>query len=90
MPGGPLDALDRLVRPGQTLTTKLNGPESVLAGTSGAHWAALCGLALVLLAVVAAVTVVGQRRVGSRGRRRGVRRSLVGAPRARRARDRVA
>ncbi len=68
MPAGPVDALSRLVRPGQTLTTKLNGPESVLAGTSGAHWAALCGLALVLLAVVAAVTIVGQRRAGN-GRR---------------------
>ena len=81
MPADPVDALSRLVRPGQTLTTKLNGPESVLAGTAGAHWAALCGLALALLAVVAAVTIVGQRRAGERpppacaplGRRRGPR-----------------
>ncbi|MGH9179470.1 MAG: PstC family ABC transporter permease, partial [Acidimicrobiales bacterium] len=54
------DVATRLVRPGQTLTTKLNGPESVLAGTSGAHWAALCALGLLLLAGVAALTVAGQ------------------------------
>lgn len=33
---------DSLVRPGQTLTTKLGGPEPLLAGTAGPHWAALC------------------------------------------------
>jgi len=58
------DVAQRLVRPGQTLTTKLNGPESVLAGTSGAHWAALCAIGLVLLAGVALLTVAGQRRAG--------------------------
>lgn len=76
---------DLLVRPGQTLTTKLNGPESVLAGTTGPHWAALCGLGLVLLAAVAALTVAGHGRgavvrVGTR---------LRGAHRARAARDRA-
>ncbi len=89
MPADPVDALSRLVRPGQTLTTKLNGPESVLAGTAGAHWAALCGLALVLLAVVAAVTIMGQRRAGGSGGRRRAR-SPAGAALARRARDRLA
>ncbi|GHH92958.1 phosphate ABC transporter permease subunit PstC [Streptomyces capillispiralis] len=53
--------LDSLVRPGQTLTTKLAGPEPVLAGTSGPHFAALCGLGFVLLALVAAATVWGTR-----------------------------
>jgi len=57
--GGVFSAL---AEPGQTLTTKLNSPESVLAGTSGAHWAALCGLGLVLLLVVASLTAVGLHR----------------------------
>lgn len=63
IPTSPGDVLTRLVRPGQTITTKLNGPESILAGTSGAHWAALCALGLVLLAAVAGLTAVGRRRV---------------------------
>ena len=81
---------DLLVRPGQTLTTKLNGPESVLAGTSGPHWAALCGLGLILLAAVAALTVAGQRRTGAgrAGARPGAAARLRGATRARRGRDR--
>ncbi|MGQ0520439.1 MAG: ABC transporter permease subunit [Actinomycetota bacterium] len=66
-PSSAGDVLDRLVRPGQTLTTKLNGPESVLAGTAGPHWAALCGLGLVLLAGVVALTLLGQRRAGVGG-----------------------
>lgn len=61
-PSSAGDVLTRLVRPGQTLTTKLNGPESVLAGTSGPHWAALCALGLLLLGTVAVLTVAGQRR----------------------------
>jgi len=65
LPTSPGDVLTRLVRPGQTLTTKLNGPESLLAGTAGAHWAALCGLGLLLLAAVALLTVAGQRRSGA-------------------------
>ena len=79
-----------LVHPGQTLTTKLNGPESILAGTSGAHWAALCSLGLLLLAGVAGLTIVGQRRatgdLDASGRR--VTR-LRGAGRHRAARDRT-
>ncbi|MFI8093252.1 phosphate ABC transporter permease subunit PstC [Streptomyces sp. NPDC086080] len=58
--------LDSLVHPGQTLTTKLAGPEPVLAGTSGPYFAALCGLGLILLALVAAATIWG-----TRGRTRG-------------------
>ena len=92
-PSGLADVAGRLVRPGQTLTTKLNGPESVLAGSSGAHWAALCALGLLLLAAVVALTVVGQRRSsheGTGGRallRRGRVRSVAWG---RMARDRVA
>ncbi|MBW3644485.1 MAG: ABC transporter permease subunit [Actinobacteria bacterium] len=69
----PAGALAALVRPGQTLTTKLGGPEPVLAGTSGTHWAALSGLGLILLVTVAAVTLValrGSRRQGVGGGRR--------------------
>lgn len=69
----PAGALAALVRPGQTLTTKLGGPEPVLAGTSGTHWAALSGLGLMLLVTVAAVTLValrGSRRQGVGGGRR--------------------
>lgn len=99
-PSSVADVADRLVRPGQTITTKLNGPESLLAGTSGAHWAALCALGLVLLAGVALLTVAGQRRSGGSGRGRAGRRwrwagrragsgSLRGARRARSGRDRA-
>lgn len=81
-------ALDLLVRPGQTLTTKLNGPESVLAGTTGAHWAALSGLGLILLVGVGALTVLGQRRrARGGGTVRGGR--PKSAARGRRRRDRV-
>ncbi|MGW2953612.1 phosphate ABC transporter permease subunit PstC [Streptomyces eurythermus] len=59
--------LDSLVHPGQTLTTKLAGPEPVLAGTSGPYFAAICGLGLVLLALVAAATVWGIRRRSGSG-----------------------
>ncbi len=99
------DVTQRLVRPGQTLTTKLNGPESVLAGTAGAHWAALCAIGLVLLAGVALLTVAGQRRAGrsddggavaaAPGRRLALRRGagrverVGGAAPARVGRDRV-
>ena len=53
--------LDSLAQPGQTLTTKLAGPEPVLAGTSGPYFAALCGLGLFLLALVATATIWGTR-----------------------------
>ncbi|MFC8507845.1 phosphate ABC transporter permease subunit PstC [Streptomyces sp. NPDC057411] len=59
--------VDSLVHPGQTLTTKLAGPEPVLAGTSGPYFAAICGLGLILLALVAATTVWGIRRTSGSG-----------------------
>ncbi|WP_299532095.1 phosphate ABC transporter permease subunit PstC [uncultured Streptomyces sp.] len=61
------ELVDSLVRPGQTLTTKLAGPEPVLAGTSGPYFAAVCGLGLILLALVAAATVWGIRRTSGSG-----------------------
>ncbi|MET7758404.1 phosphate ABC transporter permease subunit PstC [Streptomyces sp. NPDC005389] len=70
------DIFSSLVRPGQTLTTKLAGPEPMLAGTSGPYFAALCGLGVILLALVAGATVWGTR--GSTGR-------TARAPRARRS-----
>ncbi|WP_128978898.1 phosphate ABC transporter permease subunit PstC [Streptomyces roseicoloratus] len=60
------DFFSSLVRPGQTLTTKLAGPEPMLAGTSGPYFAALCGLGIILLALVAAATVWGTRGSTSR------------------------
>lgn len=62
-----------LVHPGQTLTTKLTGPEPMLAGTSGPHFAALCGLGILLLVLVAAATVWGTRRTSSQVTNRGLR-----------------
>ncbi|MFI0469208.1 ABC transporter permease subunit [Saccharopolyspora sp. 5N102] len=51
---------DSLIRPGQTITTKLGGPEPMLAGTAGDHWAALCALGAVLLVIVAGLTLLAQ------------------------------
>jgi phosphate transport system permease protein len=83
--------LDSLVHPGQTLTTKLAGPEPVLAGTSGPYFAALCGLGLVLLALVAAATVWGTRsRARGSAATRVPRFRFRGAPRMRLQRDRLA
>jgi len=86
----PGSILSSLGQPGQTITTKLNGPEVVLAGTSGAHWAALCALGLLLLAAVAVLTLVGLRRRprGLTARSRALRRR--GARSHRALRDRLA
>lgn len=58
----PADALASLVHPGQTLTTKLGGPEPMLAGGAGAHWAALSALGLLLLVLVVGITLAGSFR----------------------------
>ncbi|CAM5597857.1 phosphate ABC transporter permease subunit PstC [Streptomyces hirsutus] len=80
--------LDSLVHPGQTLTTKLAGPEPVLAGTSGPYFAALCGLGIILLALVAVATIWGTRgRTRSAALKRTPR--YRGTPRMRLQRDRL-
>lgn len=61
----PASALSSLLSPGQTLTTKLGGPEPVLAGAVGSHRAALSAVALLLLLTVAVATVAGARRSGA-------------------------
>jgi phosphate transport system permease protein len=85
----PTGALEALVHPGQTLTTKLNSPEVILAGTSGPHWAALCALGLMLLTAVTAFTFVGFRHAQPRRRRRPRDHWIRGARRARHARDQL-
>ncbi|MBA3542943.1 MAG: phosphate ABC transporter permease subunit PstC [Chthoniobacterales bacterium] len=49
---------------GQTLSTKLGGSETNIAYGGSLHWAAMVGLALILMAMVLAVTIAGawQRR----------------------------
>jgi phosphate transport system permease protein len=78
LPGSFGELLDSLVRPGQTLTTKLAGPEPVLAGTSGPWFAAVCALGLVLLALVALATVWGNREGGTKPTRRRSRHAQAG------------
>ncbi|MCX5406632.1 phosphate ABC transporter permease subunit PstC [Streptomyces sp. NBC_00335] len=73
LPGSPGDFFSSLVRPGQTLTTKLAGPEPMLAGTSGPYFAALCALGIILLLLVAAATVWGTRKSSVRPAKRGLR-----------------
>lgn len=90
LPASPGDALASLVDPGQTLTTKLNGPEPLLAGGEGPAWAALCALGLVLLAMVAAVGLAGHRLARSPGAERRGPRRLVPASRWRAGRERLA
>jgi phosphate transport system permease protein len=67
----PAHAFRSLFEPGQTLTTKLGGPEPVIAGAVGAHRAALCAVGVLLLAAVALSTVLGasRRRPSARPRR---------------------
>ena len=48
-----------LTEAGQTLTTKLGGSETFIAYAQPLHWAAIVGLALVLLLLVLLVTVAG-------------------------------
>lgn len=83
----PRHLLSSLLEPGQTLTTKLGGPEPVLAGAVGAHRAALSALALLLLGTVALATVVGAGRSARPGLT--TRRLPARARRLRGARDAV-
>jgi phosphate transport system permease protein len=77
----PASALSSLLSPGQTLTTKLGGPEPVLAAAVGEHRASLAAVGLLLLVLVAAVTLAGTRRPAAR-RTRVVRRRAAGRFRA--------
>ncbi len=58
----PHEVFAAVLRPGQTLTTKIGGPEAVLAGAGSAHWAGLSALGLLLLALVVLMTLAGLRR----------------------------
>lgn len=62
-------ALRSWIEPGQTLTSKLGGSETFLAYGEPLHWAAIVGLALVLLALVGTVVLLSALvgRVGSGG-----------------------
>jgi len=66
----PASALSSLLSPGQTLTTKLGGPEPVLAGAVGSHRAALSAVALLLLLCVGGATLASSRCSGARPARR--------------------
>jgi phosphate transport system permease protein len=57
-PASPF-SLRPLIQPGQTLTSKLGGAETNIAYGDPLHWAAIVGLGLLLLVVVALVTLVG-------------------------------
>lgn len=63
LPAGLADVLAPVVEPGQTLTSKLAGSETFIAYGDPLHWAAIVGLALVLLALVTAVTLAAARLV---------------------------
>jgi phosphate transport system permease protein len=53
---GSLFSLRPLMEAGQTLTSKLGGSETNIAYGDPLHWAAIVGLGLVLLAIVAGIT----------------------------------
>jgi phosphate transport system permease protein len=52
-------SLRPLLEPGQTLTTKLGGAETFIAYSEPLHWAAIVGLAVVLMVLVLGVTLGG-------------------------------
>jgi phosphate transport system permease protein len=54
-------SLRPLMESGQTLTSKLGGSETNIAYGDPLHWAAIMGLGLILLAMVATVTLAGAR-----------------------------
>ncbi len=58
LPSNPF-SLEPLIHAGQTLSSKLGGAETNIAYGDPEHWAAIVGLAFVLLIIVSAVTLAG-------------------------------
>lgn len=58
LPAGPLD-FSLLTEPGQTLTSKLGGPETHLAMGDPLHWGAMLALGLILLVISAIFVTLG-------------------------------
>jgi phosphate transport system permease protein len=63
----PRDLVDALASGGQTITSKLGGAETFIAYGDPLHWGAILGLAVVLLAVVVALTLASARVLRRRG-----------------------
>ncbi|MGH8005932.1 MAG: PstC family ABC transporter permease, partial [Candidatus Binatia bacterium] len=75
-----LFSLRPLIAAGQTLTSKLGGSETNIAYGDPLHWAAMVGLGLILLGMVATVTLVGAWLAGNENRmpvRAGTRGSAI-------------
>jgi phosphate ABC transporter permease protein PstC len=53
-------AFEALRQPGQTLTSKLGGPEPFLAHADPIHWSAIVALGFVLFLLAGALTIAGQ------------------------------
>ncbi len=51
-------SMQPLIQSGQTITTKLASSETNIAYGYPLHWAAICGLALVLMVMVAGITLI--------------------------------
>jgi phosphate transport system permease protein len=51
-------SLQPFIESGQTITTKLAGAETNIAYGDPLHWGAICGLALVLMLLVAGITLI--------------------------------
>jgi len=56
-----LASLRPLIESGQTLSTKLGGPETNIAYGDPVHWGAMIGLGLILLVLVTSLTLAGAR-----------------------------
>ena len=54
-------SIDPLMQSGQSLTTKLASSETNIAYGVPLHWAAICGLALVLMVMVAGITIIARK-----------------------------
>lgn len=63
----PRDVGQALASGGQTITSKLGGAETFIAYGDPLHWGAILGLAVVLLAVVVALTLASARVLRRRG-----------------------